>query len=67
MYHDVTHARGNSLQRVVLVKGEPRVFDNLFLILGPVFSAAILVSVVLVVALFPMHRLGWHRLRRRDR
>jgi hypothetical protein len=30
------------------------VFDNLFSILGPVFSAAILVSVVGIGAIFPM-------------
>jgi hypothetical protein len=41
------------------------VFDNLFSILGPTFSAAILVSVVLTAAIFPMHRLRSHRLQAR--
>ena len=35
-------------------------FDNLFSILGPVFSAAILVGVVATFAVFPLHRLGLH-------
>jgi hypothetical protein len=38
------------------------VFDNLFSILGPVFSAGILVAVVATFAIFPLHRLGCHRL-----